>query len=158
MRAARAGRDGRPATCLPGGDPVAAAKDYAGRLLAAERSAKDALTMQDQVDADQKAADEAKSTADGAKKALDDANHELAIKQAIDKAMSEAAPSHTVKHAAGTRLVGPALRSYAPKHMASQAATALPKTGDASVPVAPLAAVGFISLASAAGMRRRRRD
>ena len=114
--------------------------------------------MQDQVDADQKAADEAKSTADDAKKALDDANRELAIKQAIDKALNETASGVHVTHVAGTRLVGPASRAYAPRHMASQAATALPKTGDASVPVAPLAAVGFISLASAAGMRRRRRD
>lgn len=88
----------------------------------------------------------------------DDANHELAIQQAIDKATSETASSASVKPAAGTRLVGPASRAYAPRHMASQAATALPQTGDAGVPVAPLAAVGFISLASAAGMRRRRRD
>lgn len=120
--------------------------------------------MQGQVDADQAAADEAKATADDAREALDDANRELALKQAIDRAMAGSNPAAggtargAAAHAAGTRLVGPASRAYAPRHMAAQAASALPQTGDAGVPVAPLAAVGFISLASAAGMRRRRRD
>lgn len=136
-------------------DAAAAAKGYASRLAAAERSAKDALAMQGQVDADQEAADVAKAEADEAKAALDQANQDLAIKQAIDRAMAE---KGTAKEGAGTGKASVKPASYVPQHMAQTAGDALPNTGDTTNPAAPFGlAVGFISLAAAVEMKRRNR-
>ena len=142
-------------------DVKGAVDDYVKLLEEARQAALDALGMQGQVDSDQKDADAAKTEADAAKRALDKANHDLAIKQAIDRAMNGngtvagASARHATEATGVTAAYANVTKAtYTPKHMASE----LPKTGDTSVPAAPLAAVGFVALAAAEGVRRKRRD
>lgn len=100
-------------------DVAAAVRDYASRLHAARRSAAHGLAMQGRVDADEKVANEARSKADEAKATLDEANRQLAIKQAIDRAMGEtdANADQSASDGAATPRRATA-GTYVPKHCA----------------------------------------
>lgn len=136
-------------------DVAAAVRDYASRLHVARRSAAHGLAMQGRVDADEKVANEARSKADEAKATLDEANRQLAIKQAIDRAMGETDANADQSASDGAATPGRATAgTYVPKHM-----SALPRIGDdAGMPIAPLVASGLAAIVAAAGKRHRRRD
>ncbi|MDY5272508.1 hypothetical protein [Tractidigestivibacter sp.] len=136
-------------------DVAAAVRDYASRLHAARRSAAHGLAIQGRVDADEKVANEARSKADEAKATLDEANRQLAIKQAIDRAMGETDANADQSASDGAATPGRATAgTYVPKHM-----SALPRTGDdAGMTIAPLVASGLAAIVAAAGKRHRRRD
>ncbi len=136
-------------------DVAAAVRDYASRLHAARRSAAHGLAIQGRVDADEKVANEARSKADEAKATLDEANRQLAIKQAIDRAMGETDANADQSASDGAATPGRATAgTYVPKHM-----SALPRIGDdAGMPIAPLVASGLAAIVAAAGKRHRRRD